>query len=132
LSSVTIILRVTFFGNAIVEITKKLQLASDSLVSCLALSQCCHCSFHRDIKSAELFIQTLDFPLAKLSSAAGDASISNADGLNSCSPAPGTALVTVAYTSPEQARGEELDAGTDLSSFGVVLYEMPAGRLPFS
>ena len=102
---------------------------------------------HRDIKPANIFVtargqaKILDFGLAKLTAASGGRGAIGSPAIDDAATmgatardltSPGLAMGTVAYMSPEQARGEDVDARADLFSFGVVLYEMASGRQPFA
>lgn len=95
---------------------------------------------HRDIKPENImlrpdgYVKVLDFGLAKLTEKSGQSKTANSkiDTMVKAHTNPGTVLGTIKYMSPEQARGQALDQRTDVFSLGVVMYEMAAGRMPFT
>src|SRR5438128_5677257 len=116
------------------DLSESLSLASQ-LADALAEART-HGSIHRDIKPSNIIItprgqaKVMDFGLAKSLSTTG--AIDTEAATQSLLTTPGTVIGTVPYMSPEQVKGEQLDARTDIFSFGVVLYEMLSGRQPFA
>jgi serine/threonine protein kinase len=114
----------------------------DVLIQTANALQAAHAAgiIHRDIKPENImlrpdgYVKVLDFGLAKLTKEFRPSSLSSADSETDTmhKTVPGTVLGTIKYMSPEQARGQVLDQRTDVFSLGVVLYEMTAGRIPFS
>lgn len=118
----------------------KLREALDMMVQVASALSTAHQAgiIHRDIKPENIMIRpdgivkVLDFGLAKLAERQSLTTDSQAGTISKKPTDPGTIMGTVAYMSPEQARGKEMDARTDIFSLGIVLYEMLAGRTPFA